>query len=199
MIPLPVLLTYAGIFTGMLFEGDLLLFGVTFLTLTGKLTWWVALPLSVVGALLGDLLWYRLGTLISPESRYGKTLRAITRIMDKRMQRQPRRMLFLSKITYGLHRPMQLRFGLERFGAKRFFLLDLPATAFWFVSICTLAVAARVTLLPVLHYLRMAEVLLLALVMFFVFLRSGIPAWFLQLITGTKPIPEENAETDWGP
>lgn len=193
MLP-TALIPYAGIFVGMLFEGDLLLFGVTFLALTGKLAWWLALPLAIAGALLGDLLWYALGTCISPESRYGKTLRAITRIMDGRIERHPRRMLFLSKITYGLHRPIQLRFGMERFPVKRYFLLDLPATAFWFAAICTLAVVAHITLLPVLHYLRMAEVLLLALLGFFVFLRSGIPAWILQLITGTRPVQDQEDE-----
>lgn len=182
---LPAFLPYAGIFVGMLFEGDLLLFGTSFLSFSGVLHWWVSLPVAFVAALIGDLGWYWLGTRISPASKYGKTLRVLTRIMDTHLHSSPRRLLFVSKLTYGLHRPMQMRFGLERLGMRRFFRYDVPATITWFAFICGLALIARKTLLPVFDYFRMAEALLLALVLLFVVLRSGLMGVLARVITRT--------------
>lgn len=195
LFPMPTTLVgalpYLGIFGGMLIEGDLLLFGVAFLVLSGKLVWWIALPLAVAGALLGDLLWYWIGTRINPKSRYGRALLAVTRVMDKYIEHTPRRMLFVSKLTYGLHRPIQMRFGLERLGATRFFRYDLPATGLWFVVIYGLALLAHVTLLPVFHYLRIAEILLLALVGFFIILRSGLLEFLIRLVSRRGGIKKE--------
>lgn len=191
ILALPASLAYAGIFTGMLFEGDLLLFGTAFLGFTGLLSWWIALPLAFAAALLGDLGWYWIGTRISPESGYGRTLKALTRIMDTHIDRSPRRLLFVSKLTYGLHRPMLMRFGLERLGPRRFFRYDLPATVVWFAVICALAFIARETLLPVFDYVRLAEALLLALVLLFVVLRSGVLGILVRLVTRTgKDAPD---------
>lgn len=191
---LSALLPYAGIFAGMLFEGDLLLFGTAFLVLSGKLVWWIALPAAFAGALLGDLLWYWVGTRMRRTSKLGKTLLVITRIMDRHIERTPRRMLFVSKLTYGLHRPIQVRFGLERFGAYRFFRYDVPATILWFAVICGLALIARMTLLPVFHYLRMAEVLLLALIGLFVLLRSGVFDLVMRLLPKDGKAEKETEE-----
>lgn len=183
---LPNSLAYLGIFAGMLFEGDLLLFGTAFLGFAGLLSWWVALPTAFIGALLGDLGWYWLGARIDPGSRYGRTLRALTRVMDAHLSTRPRRLLFVSKLTYGLHRPMQMRFGLERLGMRRFFAYDLPATVVWFATICGLALLARETLLPVFDYVRLAEALLLGLVLLFAILRSGVLGMLARAVSRTR-------------
>ncbi len=177
-------LLYAGIFVGLLFEGDLLLFGTTFLVLTGKLDGWIMLPLAVVAVLLGDVGWYYAGERLAkkPDGRPATILRKITRILDGRVARSPRRIIFVSKLTYGLHRPILMRFGLEKFGALNFFKVDLPAVFAWFLTICSLAVLAHLTLLPVSKYLRVFELVLLTLFLAYILTESRISHLLRRLL-----------------
>lgn len=169
------LVLYSALFVGMLFEGDLLLFGATFLVLNGTLDPLIALPIALISALVGDVGWYYMGLHLAkkPEGKAARIVRRVTRILDGRVTRSPRRVVFVSKLTYGLHRPIIMRFGLEKFGAWRFFKVDVPAVLAWFVTISGLAVAAHLTLLPVSKYLRIVELILLALFALFIFTESG--------------------------
>jgi membrane protein DedA with SNARE-associated domain len=158
------LVIYPLIAIALALEGDFVLFAVMLAVFQGVLHPAYAISAAAVGTLLGDAWWFNLGASLRNKQQ-NRIVRGIVRITDSfehRLQRHPRRILFLSKLTYGLHRPIIIRTGMTGMSLKRFMRADIPAASFWFLSITGLAYVASVTLLPVRAYLHYVEFALLA-------------------------------------
>lgn len=145
-------------------EGDFVLFAVMLAVFRGALDPVYATIAVTCGAFIGDIAWYRLGVFVGrfPKSKAARFIAKITETLDDRLKRQPARILFLSKLTYGLHRPILIRFGMLGMSLKRLIRADIPAAFFWLATISALAWIADETLLPVSQYLRYFEFALLA-------------------------------------
>lgn len=165
---------YPLIAVALAIEGDFVLFGVMLGLFQGALDPFWGLLAAIAGAFLGDIAWYRLGIFVGkhPRSKAARFIERITAPLDARLRKHPARILFLSKLTYGLHRPILIRFGMLGMTQRRLLNADVPAAFFWIATIGLLAWFAHESLLPVAQYLRYFELALLVAFAGFVLIQA---------------------------
>lgn len=154
-------LTYVVLFTGLLFEGDILLFTSAFLLREGILHPFPFLLTVALGTIIGDALWFYLG---SHFPKYLPKLHAfldkVAEPFDRVLHANPFRTLFTTKFLYGTHRPVLMRTGSSHMSLRTFLQNDIPAVVLWATIICGLGYATSASFSLIRHYLRFAEIAL---------------------------------------
>lgn len=154
-------LSYAIIFIGMLFEGEVFLFTAFFLASGGYIDPLDTLFFVVVGTLTGDLLWYFIGPHAERIRFIQKILSPIARKIDNQLKKRPTLTILISKFIYGFHRPTLLRARLAGISLRQFIKIAFPTSILWIVVIASLAVLFSASIGLLKEYLKFAEIGLL--------------------------------------
>lgn len=161
-------LGYLLLFIGMLFEGDALLFVTGFLAYHGYFSVSKAFPVVLLGAILGNVIWYQFGKkLVKSDGKIKKWVSKIASPFDKQFGTHLTRTMFLAKFLYGLHRAIIIRIGMLNVPWKKFISSEILATGVWVVAVGGLAYLAGSSIDLIKHYIRFAETgILLGLFLF---------------------------------
>ncbi len=158
---------------GMLIEGDITWFTLSFLTSQGLFNFWLMLPVVFFGMLASDLIFFFIGRKIEYFPRFVKLWsNKIAEPFDRQLNRRPRQTLFISKFAYAIHKPILVRMGMTDKTYREFIKQDIPAICFWAVVIGSLGYFSGVSFTLVQQYLHYAELgLLIGLIIFFVVIK----------------------------
>ena len=164
------LIGYIIVFFGMFVEGEIFLFTGAFLAHEGyfHLPW--LMVVSLVGMMIGDLLWFRLGKKLNGGDHWlSRWARRVGAPFDAHLLARPRRTIFISKFTYGLHHAVLVRAGALNLKWSKFWRDDLLAIVIWVVTLSALGYFSSASFALVKHYLKFAEVTLaISLVIFLI-------------------------------
>lgn len=151
----------------MLFEGEVTLFTVAYLTHHGYFDLPDIAPIVIAGVIAGDLMWYELGKHVFKSPFLDKWLGRASKKLDEQIQKSPGRAIFISKFTYGLHRLTLIRSGFLNVPFFKFFRADLLSSLIWIILIGALGFAASAGIKLFVHLLKYAEIGLAAAVLIF--------------------------------
>ena len=164
---------YLLIFIGILIEGEAVLFTAMFLTHQGFFNLEYMLFWVLLGVIIGDMLWYRLGAyfnILPLFIRKWVNGIAVSFDLDNHLRQRTARTIFISKFTYGFNRPILIRAGSLRVPLRKFFKGDLTAALLWIPIIGGLGYASSEFFLFIKHYWRFAEITILLIIVAFLFL-----------------------------
>lgn len=164
---------YFLIFIGLLIEGEFILFIAAFLTHQGVFDLGGMFIVVVSGVLIGDILWYFVGTRLHGTNYWWqKWFDRIAKPFDRHLVERPSRTIFISKFTYGFHRAILIRAGMLRIAAGEFLKADALSAFIWIGVVGGLGYyGASAFSLLARQYLRLVEVgLALGLISFFLLL-----------------------------
>lgn len=163
-------LGYLLLFLGMIIEGDAVLFTSSFLAHQGFFEFPFVLVIGLAGALLGDSMWYFIGTKMNDHTPlFHKWLGRLSRPFDEHLQDRLLHTIFISKFTYGFHHALLARAGALRVPYRKFLKDDILATIPWFIIISVLGYVSSASVGVIGRSLRSVQILLLiAVVIFFV-------------------------------
>lgn len=168
-------LGYALLFFFLLLEGELIFFVAAFLAHRGFFDPLTLMAIALAGVLIGDVLWFTTGRNMHKTSKlFQFAARHISRAFDSHVERVPMRVLFISKFTYGLHRAVLLRIGNTKMSLKTFLRGDILPSVVWVVTVFMLGYISSLTLVPLRHYLRFAEIGLAVVVISFAVLSYAL-------------------------
>ena len=172
-------LGYILIFLGMMFEGDTVLFVAIFLAHQGYLSFLPTILAALWGMILGDNLWYTLGT----KMRFGQKFPIATRWaeqlakpFDDHLRQNPFRTIFLAKFTYGFNRAIITRAGMLNLKWKKLEESDILATLLWMAIVGTIAYFSSASLSYLKDYIKYGEVALAIGIIFFIIFEKIISA-----------------------
>ncbi len=152
---------YLILFSGMIFEGDVILFTAAFLAHQGLLRWDEMLFVTGSGLVFGEFAWYWAGKKLHETSRLYRWAMRLAAPFDKQLTDRPIHTMVISKFVYGLGHIMVMRAAALGMDSKRFFKIDLFATLFWFVLVAGLGYLAGESIDRIQHSFRFAEIGLL--------------------------------------
>ncbi len=155
-------LAYLLILAGMALEGDAILFTTAFLTHRGLLQWEFALPAAILGLFLGDWGWYGLGRRLKRPAWFLNYADNLTRPLQKHLESNLLRTVFVSKFAYGMGHIVSFRLGSQGMAPREFFKSNTLASIPWFTLVAGLGFASSASFLLVKRYLRFAEIGILA-------------------------------------
>lgn len=163
-------LVYIFIFLGMFFEGDAILFAAFYLARSGYFDVGLLLAISIVGVVIGDLIWYKIGEHLEKRSAFfRKIANKITGPIDKRLQKKTLSTIFITKFTYGIHHGVLLRAGAIKIPFKKYFGIVSLAGTVWIFVIGLFAYFSSFSLDLLKKYVKYGEVgLLIGIIIFFV-------------------------------
>ncbi|MBI4119774.1 MAG: VTT domain-containing protein [Parcubacteria group bacterium] len=163
------ILGYGAIFLGMIFEGDAVLFTAAFLAHQGFFDPLNMFVVVLCGILIGDSLWYLLGHWLNTSSAFfTKWAARIAAPFDQHLLNSPFRTIFISKFTYGFHHAILVRAGSLGLPWKNILETDIPASLLWITIVGGLGYASGAAFVLIKHYLRFAELGLLAALIIFI-------------------------------
>ena len=152
----------------MIFEGEVTLFTLGFLTRLHFFDVGDMGAIVLAGVLTGDLAWYWLGYKLKNSStavvRWGLHL---TRPFEKFLSTKPFHLLLVSKYIYGINHLLLARAGMIGLSFKKYLRIELVAEPIWIVIIGGLGYLSGASYGLVRHYVRFIEIILLALVVLF--------------------------------
>jgi membrane protein DedA with SNARE-associated domain len=156
---------YTALFFGMIIEGDLVLFTAGFLAHTGVLHLGPTLIVLLAGTILGDSLWYLLGTTDTDRNKFlnwlGRSVDFAGKKIDAHVQERTFRTLLISKFIYGVHHFVLVRAGRLRVPFKRFFRDDAIGSAIWVLGVTSIGYLASASIGKVRHRFHYIEIILL--------------------------------------
>ncbi len=152
---------YAIVFTGMILEGDAVLFIAGFLAFQGYFDI-VSIFFTVLsGVIIGDTLWYRLGVWIKDSHAFlGRWIGRIAQPFDERLLRDPLKTIFISKFTYGFNHAIIVRAGSLGIKWKNLEKSDILASLFWILVVGGLGYASGASFPLFKQYLKFGEIAL---------------------------------------
>lgn len=166
---------YLIVFFGMIFEGDILLFSSFFLAREGVFHLGTLFAVTLLGVLLGDLMWYWLGEKIDKShSRLLLWAEKIAAPFDEHLISRTFHTIFISKYTYGIHHAILLRAGMLRFPLRRFVGYDFISSLVWIFIVGGLGYFSSFYFSLIKHYIKFAELGLLFGILLFVFISHYI-------------------------
>jgi len=180
-------LIYVIVFIGMFVEGDAILFTVFYLASLGHLDVWLLFGISVIGVIVGDMIWYRIGEHLEKRSEFFRKIAAkMTKTIDKRLHKYPFSTLCITKFTYGIHHAVLLRAGAMHMSLKKYFLTMSFAAITWTSIIGGLAYFSSLSIELLKRYIRYGEVgLLIGIILFLIIMH-------LLSKIGNKEVESEN-------
>ncbi len=147
---------------GMLVEGDLIWFTLSFLTSLGFFRLDLILLAVFLGIFINDSLLFLIGRTIN---RWPQVIRLwaekIARPFDRHFQARTLQTLLISKFAYGVHKPILIRFGMIGVSYWQFVKADILAIVLWMAVIGSLGYFSGLSFFLVKSYLHYAEVGLL--------------------------------------
>lgn len=154
---------------GMLIEGDITWFTLSFLTSQGFFNLWAMLIVVFVGLFISDTFFFYIGRWIKYMPKFVIVWsEKIAKPFDRHTVNKPARTLFISKFTYLVHKPILIRMGMVGKTYREFILADLPAIIFWMIIVGSLGYFSGLSFFLLRQYLRYAEVgFLVGLAVFF--------------------------------
>jgi membrane protein DedA with SNARE-associated domain len=163
-------LALAAVFFALFFEGEIVIFTAMFLAHRGIFNLYEITAVLAVGVLLNDLCWHKLGG-----SAYGRSERAERWVqkfagpLDNFLRQHQFKTFLITKFTYGLMRPTLVRSGMLGMTTKDFIKHDYPAAVVWITIVGGLGYFASASLPLLKHYFKLAEIILLVvLISFFI-------------------------------
>ncbi len=172
-------LGYTLTFIGMFVEGDAMLFLTAFLTHQGFFDFGDMLFTVVSGVLIGDSAWYWIGyRLDGSKSRLARWAAKVAAPFDEHIKKRPFHTILISKFTYGFHHAILLRAGALRLPFKRYFWIDVIASAVWLLAIGILAYVFSGSYVFLRRYVRYGEIALLFLIVLFVLADHAIAKYY---------------------
>ncbi|MFA6254375.1 MAG: VTT domain-containing protein [Candidatus Paceibacterota bacterium] len=158
---------------GMLIEGDITWFTLAFLTSQGFFDLQLMLLVVFGGTVASDTLFFFIGRWIKHLPKFVFVWSdKISRPFDKHINHRPLQTLLISKFTYGVHKPILVRMGMNGRSYWDFMKVDLPSIFTWLAVIGSLGYFSGLSFFIVQRYLRYAEIgLLVGLVVFFVVIK----------------------------
>jgi len=167
---------YLLFFLGMLIEGDAVLFTASFLGHQRFFEFPFVVVIGLAGALLGDSMWYFLGTKLNEHTPlFHKWLGRLSQPFDEHLKKNLLHTIFISKFTYGFHHALLARAGALRVPYRKFLIDDILATLPWFAIVATLGYVSSASIGILRHSLRSVQVaLFIGLVVFFIVWHFGV-------------------------
>lgn len=174
---------YLIIFVAMIIEGDPFLFSAFFLAHEGVFGVPTLLLVVFFGVLVGDLFWYWLGIKIDKHgSRLVSWAEKIAAPFDEHLISRTFHTIFISKFTYGTYHAILVRAGMLRFPIRRFIGYDAVSTLVWIAVVGGLGYFSSYSFSLIKQYMKIAEIGLLAGVLFFIFLSKYISKRSRQIL-----------------
>lgn len=162
-------IAYATAFIGMILEGDVVLFTISFLTREGFFNPIFMFSTVYVGVIVGDILWYKLGKrLASSRKLLHRFFISLTETSDAHLQERPFRTILISKFAYGIHHLLLMRAGAINIPLERFIRDDMAASLVWMIVVASLGYFSSYSFALARHYLKFAEIALLVGIILFV-------------------------------
>lgn len=151
-------LAYLFFLLGVIIEGEIALFLAFFAVGRGYLHLGEVLLIAFNGVIIGDFLWYSLGSFFQGKIKYlrnyvGKAAKPI----DNQLKKNATRAIFISKFIYGTHRITLLRAGSLKISFKEYIRADVPASILWIVLLGSLAYISSLSYDLFKKYLRYTE------------------------------------------
>lgn len=162
---------YFGAFILVMIEGDVILFVSAFLVKQGLFELHYIAPILIMGALIGDFLWYSFGKLIGryPNGLPSKIISKITARFDDGILNRTETLLLATKFIYGTNRITLIRSGMLDVSIKKFFKADVKAVLIWIFIVGGIAYITSAWIPHFKYYFRYAEIgLALGILSFFV-------------------------------
>lgn len=158
---------------GMLIEGDITWFTLSFLTSQGFFNLGLMLFVIFWGVVASDTLFFFIGRSIHRFPGFVKIWSdKIAQPFDRHIHNRPLQTLLISKFAYGVHKPILVRMGMIGKSYWNFMSQDLPSIFVWMAVIGGLGYFAGLSFFLVQQYLHYAEVgLLVGLVIFFLVIK----------------------------
>lgn len=155
---------------GMMLEGDAVLFTASFLSHLGFFELPFIVVLGLAGSLLGDSLWYFLGSKLSDKIPFvNKWLGKIALPVEEHLVNRPLHTIFIAKFTYGLHHILIARAGALKLPFRRFIRNDILATVPWLIIVVLIGFGSSASIGLLRSYFKSIRyALLIGLVLFFV-------------------------------
>lgn len=178
---------YVAIFLGMILEGEAVVFAAMLLMHQRVLSWTGGSIVVVTGLLSGDMLWYIAGRSYLHKLPFlARIAHRVTRAFDRQLLRKPFRIIALSKFTYGIHHAILLRAGTLKIDKKRFVRMIVAANIIWLTVIGSIGylLSASLATLRFRHYIRYAELLVLAGILGFFFIERLIGTLSETVLSG---------------
>jgi membrane protein DedA with SNARE-associated domain len=179
---------YFGAFVLIMIEGDVVVFVSAFLTRQGFFYLPYIAPLLILGALIGDFLWYSLGKFANqhPESLPSKIISNITKRFDDGIMNRTDTLLMATKFIYGTNRITLIRSGMLNVPVRKFFNADIKAVLVWIFIVGVIAYATSAWIPHLKHYFRYAEIGLALGLLLFLVVERLITAIFEENILGSN-------------
>jgi len=169
-------LALLAIVLGIMLEGEMVLFTAAFLTQQGWFGLGEMLPAVMAAAHVGDWSWYGLGRRVClPGAALNRWICRLAAPLDRRLARDPSRMIFISKFVYGLNHLTLLRAGATKIEPGAFAKGEVLAATMWTLVIGGLGYFFGASVAFLKEYIRYSELALLAGLSIFLCLR-----WFLS-------------------
>jgi membrane protein DedA with SNARE-associated domain len=158
---------YLLLFIGMLFEGETLLLGSGILIHLGAFDPLDTYFIAFAGALIGDFLWYYLGSFLRdryPENRFiNYVKRTILRFIPH-FERKPFWSIVASKFIYGTNRSAIVFSGFLRINVWLFAKAELFVVTIWTMLTLMLGYALSYTAINITHNLKLFGLIVAALI-----------------------------------
>ena len=164
-------LIYACIFFGMMIEGEVVLFTAFFLVYHGHIGFYQTIFFALTGIWVGDFSWFLAGPYLEKIKFIQKIYNKFSAPIDKQLVKRPYFIAILSKFVYGINRLTLLRARLSGVKIGKFIGMDIAASVIWVAVIASLAGIFSASLGFVRHYFKIAQGLLLAVLLFIIFSR----------------------------
>jgi len=169
-------LGYLLFFLGMLVEGDAVLFTASFLGHQGIFEFPFVIVIGLAGALLGDSMWYFLGTKMNEHTPFfHKWLGRLSQPFDEHLKKNLLHTIFISKFTYGFHHALLARAGALGVSYKKFLMDDILATLPWFAIVTAIGFVSSASVDALTSSFRSVKIaLFVGLVVFFLVWHFGV-------------------------
>jgi membrane protein DedA with SNARE-associated domain len=176
-------LGYALAFVGMIVEGEVFLFSVSFLTRLGFFDFFYMFLAVYAGVFCGDSLWYLLGKKISKSKFFlARLAKKTTGKFDEQIKENTFRTLLLARFAYGFFHLTLVRCGMLRLPYKKLIKHDLAGALIWIAIISGLGYVFGESYKLVARYMKYAEIGFLIVIFIFIFGEKTVSKIFRRKI-----------------
>ncbi len=158
---------YIILFFSMLAEATLTLLAVGALLAQKLINVYLAVGIMVVGALVEQIIFYYIGHNLKRSEKILEWTNKFAKGFDQRLVAHPRKVIFISKFVYGLHRTTLIRAGMVNMGFKNFVKACIPATLAWVAVVGGLGYFLSASYQVINKYMQYAEIVPFVIVVLF--------------------------------
>ncbi len=177
---------YAILFVGMLLEGETLLLGSGILIHLGAFDPLDTFFLALTGSLVGDFLWYYLGTFLYRRYHESKIInyakRNILRVFPN-FEHKPFWSIVISKFIYGTNRSMLMLCGFSKIKLSLFVKAEVFAAPLWTMISLVLGYVLSYAALNITRHLRIFGIIVVSTIIIFLAIEHFI---FIQVRTAAQ-------------